>query len=382
MMVAFCLQVSAAGFSQTVTLKMKNAGLQQVFREINRQTGYEFFFRDDFLKKAGKVDIELQNMPLEKALALCFERLPLSYSIIDRTIVVREKATEIKPASEAPEATPIRGRVTDAEGRPLSGATVAVKNSDKTTITDASGNFSIEADPGQTLVITYVGFTATEIPVRQGMPALRITLSATVSELNAVALVSTGYQQLPKERSAGSFATVTNESFRNKSISMNLIDRLEGLVPGLAVGYGRNTDKFLFRGLTSVNADRSPLFVVDGVPIYDLNTLTSLVNPEDVESVNVLRDATAASIWGAAAANGVVVVTTKKGKMSSGPKKVQVNYNGFASFRGRPDMDYFNLMSSGQLVTAGREIFDIVAYPWATVTTASSNRPCTTAPAT
>jgi TonB-linked SusC/RagA family outer membrane protein len=204
------------------------------------------------------------------------------------------------------------------------------------------------------------------------MPAIRITLSAAVSELNAVALVSTGYQQLPKERSAGSFATVSNESFRSKSISMNLIDRLEGLVPGLAVGYGRNSDKFLFRGLTSVNADRSPLFVVDGVPIYDLNTLTSLVNPEDVESVNVLRDATAASIWGAAAANGVVVVTTKKGRMSSAPKKVQVNYNGFASFRGMPDRDYFNLMSAGQLVGAARQIFDPVAYPWATVTTASS----------
>jgi len=372
-MLAFCLQAGANGFTQTVSLRMKNASLQQVFREINRQTGYEFFFRDDFLKKAGKVDVEFQNMPIDKALALCFERLPLNYTVIDRTIVVREKTTEVKPAPEAPVAYPVRGRVTDAEGRPLSGATITVKNSDKTTVTDAAGNFSIEADPGQTLVITYVGFTATEIQIRQGMPAVRITLSASVSELNAVALVSTGYQQLPKERSAGSFATVTNESFRNKSISMNLIDRLEGLVPGLAVGYGRNSDKFLLRGLTSINADRSPLFVVDGVPIYDLNTLTSLVNPEDVESVNVLRDATAASIWGAAAANGVVVVTTRKGRMSSGPKKVQVNYNGFASFRGRPDMDYFNLMSSGQLVAAGREIFDIAAYPWATVTTASSS---------
>jgi TonB-linked SusC/RagA family outer membrane protein len=372
MMVAFCLQVSAAGFSQTVTLKMKNAGLQQVFREINRQTGYEFFFRDDLLKKAGEVDIDFQNLPVEKALALCFERLPLSYSVIDRTIVVREKTPTINQAADIPAAIPIRGRVTDAEGKPLSGASISVKNSDKTTITDAAGNFSIDAEPGQTLVVSYIGFTATEIVIRQGMPAIRITLSASVSELNAVALVSTGYQQLPKERSAGSFATVANESFRNKSVSMNLIDRLEGLVPGLAVGYGRNSDKFLLRGLTSINADRSPLFVVDGVPIYDLNTLTSLVNPEDVESVNVLRDATAASIWGAAAANGVVVVTTKKGKMSSGPKKVQVNYNGFASFRGQPDMGYYNLMSAGQLVAGSRQIFDAVAYPWTTVTTASS----------
>ena len=372
LMLAFCIQVSANGFSQTVTLKMKNAGLQQVFKEINRQTGFEFFFRDDLLKKAGNIDIDLKQVSLEAALKSCFERLPLSFSIVDRTILVKEKPLAVTTTLEAPAATPIRGRVTDASGQPLSGATITVKNGGKTVATDANGNFSIDAEVGQTLVISFVGYTATEIVVRQGMPALRISLSATVSELNAVALVSTGYQQLPRERSAGSFATVANEAFRSKSISMNLIDRLEGLVPGLAVGYGRNSDKFLLRGLTSVNADRSPLFVVDGVPIYDLNTLTSLVNPEDVENVNVLRDATAASIWGAAAANGVVVITTKKGRMSTSPRKVQVNYNGFASFRGRPDMDYFNLMSSGQLVAAGRQIFDPVAYPWATVTTASS----------
>lgn len=373
LMLVFCLQAGANGFSQTVTLTLKNAGLEQVFKEINRQTGYEFFYKDELLKKAGRMDIEWRRMPIDQALAACFEKLPLSYSIIDRTIVVREKTAPVTPSPGQPAADPVRGRVTDAEGKPLVGATVSVKNGRASTMTDADGAFSLEAEPGQTLVVSFVGYTATEVAIRQGMPPLRIVLSATVSELNAVALVSTGYQQLPRERSAGSFATVAGESFRSKSISMNLIDRLEGLVPGLAVGYGRSSDRFLFRGLTSVNADRSPLFVVDGVPIYDLNALTTLVNPEDVETVNVLRDATAASIWGAAAANGVVVVTTKKGKMSSTPRKVQVNYTGFASLRGSPDRDYYNLMSSGQLVAGGRQIFDVVAYPWATVTTASSS---------
>lgn len=372
LLLAACLQVSASGFSQTVTLSLKNASLQKVFKEINRQTGYEFFFKDELLKQAGKLDVNVKNLLLEDVLKYCLNNKPLTFTIIDKTIVIKEKnAQESAPAEPLP--VPVKGRVTDTSGQPLNGATVQIKGTRKAVATDQYGNFAIDAKPGQILVISYVGYISTEATITTENPVLQLSLTARPSELNAVALISTGYQQLPKERSAGSFSTVTNDAIKNKSVSMNVIDRLEGLVPGLSINYGRSADRLLMRGLTSINADKSPLFVVDGVPINSASTLTSLINPEDVETVNFLRDATASSIWGAAAANGVIIITTRKGKTSTSPKKIQVNYSGFASFRGRPDLDYYHMMNSQPLVASAKEIFDITAYPWATVTTSASN---------
>lgn len=372
LLLAACLQVSASGFSQTVTLSLKNASLQKVFKEINRQTGYEFFFKDELLKQAGKLDINVKNLSLEDVLKQCFSNQPLTFTIIDKTIVIKEKKV-VTSSPVDPLPVLVKGRVTDAAGLPLTGATVQIKGTRVAVITDKEGNFSIDTKPGQVLIISYVGFISTETVITKDSPVLQIALTIRPAELNTVALISTGYQQLPKERSAGSFSTVTNEAIKNKSVSMNLIDRLEGLVPGLSINYGRSTDRFLMRGLTSINADKTPLFVVDGVPMNNVSSLTSLINPEDVESVNFLRDATASSIWGSAAANGVIVITTRKGKISTSPKKIQVNYSGFASFRGQPDLDYYNMMNSQPLVGAAKEIFDIAAYPWATVTTSASN---------
>jgi TonB-dependent SusC/RagA subfamily outer membrane receptor len=370
-LLAISLQASAYGFSQKVTLAVKNAPLQKVFKEINKQTGYQFFFKDNLLNQAGKVDLNVRNMPLEEVLHICFQHLPITYTIIDQTIVLKERESAPVFQKVAPPAI-IKGRVTDTTGRPLSGASVSIKGTKTGVSTDQDGYFSIEADMNQTLVISYIGFNESLYTIGSTSAFIEINLIQQQAELTRVAVVLTGYQQLPKERSAGSYASVTNEAIKNKSVSMNVIDRLEGLVPGLSVNYGQGNEKFLIRGLTSINSNRSPLIVVDGVPMYDGNTLTTLVNPEDVESVNVLRDATAASIWGAAAANGVVVITTKKGPQGSTPRKMQVGYSGFVSLRGQPDMDYYNLMNSAQLVQAGREVFDIAAYPWAVVTTSSS----------
>ncbi len=374
-LLATCMQLSAEdGVAQNVSLSLKNASLQKVFREINRQTGYEFFYKDDLLNSAGKINIQVKNVPLNEALKLCFANLSLTYTIVDQTIVVKEKAFEASPNVEEKDDdfVVVSGKIIDSVGKPLSGATITVKGTGTAVTTDNQGNFSIDAKAGQVLVITFVGYNTVEYKVGNDT-SITIAMFEQRQELTNFALVSTGYQQLPKERSAGSFATVNNDAFKNKSISMNVIDRLEGLVPGLAVNYGRGNDKFTIRGLTTINADRSPLIVVDGVPMYDASSLTSLVNPDDVENVNVLRDATAASIWGAAAANGVIVVTTKKGPQGNAPKKMQVSYSGFVSLRGQPDMDNYNMMNSSRFVNAGTEIFDMTAYPWGTITTANTN---------
>jgi TonB-linked SusC/RagA family outer membrane protein len=373
-----CLNLNAYSSAQIVTLNSKEVTLQKVFREIYRQTGYQFFYEDALLDKAGKVNLSVKGKTIEETLSQVFMNLPLSYSIKNKTIVVSplKKAIPVENKDQQKEinvANPIKGKITNAAGEPMIGVNVTTSSSQKGTVTDINGNYLLEVEADdKSLIFSYIGYVTRSVNI-DGQTNMDIILLEEPFVLQEVSIVATGYQRLTKERSAGSFSMIKSDDFNVKSNSMSVIDRLEGLVPGLAVNYGRNSEKFLIRGLTSVNASKSPLIVVDGVPIFDGSTLTSLVNPDDIESVTLLRDATAASIWGAAAANGVIVITTKKGKTSTAPQKIQVNYNGFVSYRGVPDLDYYNLMNSNQLVQAGKDIFDATAFPWSVVTTAASN---------
>ena len=373
-----CLNLNALSTAQVVTMNNKEVTLQKIFREIYRQTGYQFFYEDALLDKAGKVNISIKNGSIQEALSLCFKDLPLSYVITNKTIVVapqKKEVSRVQPMEKGIEKTlnTVKGKITNSSGEPMIGVNVIAATSQKGTTSDLNGQYSLDIEAeDKALIFSYIGYVTRNIPV-EGRSNIDVILKEESVELQEVSIVATGYQRLSKERSAGSFSMINSDDLKLKSNSMNVIDRLEGLVPGLAVNYGRNSEKFLIRGLTSINANKSPLIVVDGVPIYDASTLTSLINPDDIESVNLLRDATAASIWGAAAANGVIVITTKKGKTTSAPQKIQLNYNGFVSYRGAPDMDYYNLMNSSQLVQAGREIFDATAFPWSVVTTGASN---------
>jgi TonB-linked SusC/RagA family outer membrane protein len=368
MLLAAFLQVSAHTYSQQVTLNMKNAKLQQVFVEINRQTGFQFFYKDELLKKAGKVNIDITNGSMKDALELCFKNIPLSFSVVEKTIVVNDKITiAATTKSNVEQLQVITGRVTDSSNAPLEGATVTVKETNRIVLTDKDGKFSIEAQAGQTLLISYIGYGNETVKLGTSKD-YNVKLIPGSQKMKSIALVYTGYQSLAKERSTGSFSTINNEDVNKKSLSMNVVDRLEGLVPGLSVNYGATNEKFMIRGLTTIQASRSPLIVVDGVPISDYSSVSTLINPQDVETITVLRDATAASIWGAAAANGVIVIETKKGKSSSQPQKIKLQFNAFTSFRGRPDLGYFNMMETSQFLQTSKEIFSATDYPWATVT--------------
>lgn len=364
--VAF-LQVSAKTFSQNVTLSMDDVSIQKVFNEINRQTGRQFFFKDELLNKAGKVSIHVKDLPMKDALAMCFSNLPISFFIVENTIILKDKKgiTENNSGIEAPIADIIlRGKIIDTIGTPLVGVTILIKDTRKATVTDIDGNFQIQLTPGQTILISSVGFKTTQLKI-ETTKQLLVTLVAETILLKSVEIINTGYQKITKERSAGSFSTITTDDFKNKSNSMNVVDRIEGIVPGVAVNYGAGNEKFLIRGLSSIQAARSPLIVVDGVPMADYNSVKTLINPDDVESISILRDATAASIWGAAAANGVIVITTKKGKNTTTNQKMRVNYNGFVSFRGTPDLDYYNMMNTKDFITTSKKVFSNTDYPWA-----------------
>lgn len=376
--IAMIMQVRAASFGQSVTLNIKNAPLSEIIEEIRTQTGYDFFYNRELIKKARPVTIDVTNASIQEVLELCFSDQPLDYKIDNKVVMIREKEPDLLDRVIDLLTPPIdvRGHVRDSTGAPLPGATVHLKNNNTGTVTDTNGEFRLSnIEEGAVLEISYIGFVTQELVVtRDNAQSISIVLKESKSVLQELVVFSTGYQTISKERSTGSFAQADMDVVSERSTSMNILSRLDGLIPGLAVNnYAPGRDQLLIRGATSigmpvnsyfVGTSRTPLFVVDGVAVSDV----SFINPQDVKDVTVLKDATAASIWGARAANGVIVINTKKGTLNS---NLRVNYDGFINFQGRPQLDYLPLLSSRQYIESAKELFSIpdylTVYPWATV---------------
>jgi TonB-linked SusC/RagA family outer membrane protein len=372
------LEAKAGAIAQTITLNVKNAQLGSIFKEIRQQSGYDFFFNKELMQKCKPVSINVHNASIESVLNQCLQDQPLTYKIENKVVMIREK--EAAPRLSDENGITIEGRVIDSTGTPLIGASIRVKSSKLSTATDGEGHFQLSGvEPGATLIISYVGFLNREVKVtEQNASNLVALLHKDINKLSEVAVISTGYQTLSKERSAGSFATANMDVVVNRSSSMNILQNLDGQLPGLVVNNAPNRNQFLVRGLSTIGAPApngntgysgtspQPLYVVDGLAVPDVST----INPQDVESVTLLKDATAASIWGARAANGVIVITTKKGAFNS---KLRVNYDAFINYEGKPDLDYAHLLNSHQFIEAGKEIFNtdgyLAQYPWANVST-------------
>lgn len=386
-----CLQASAGVFAQNVTLQEKNAPLVKVFREIKKQTGYIFLYSSEVLKQARTVDIDVRNAPLKNVLNMCLANQPFTWEMEEKTIIIKP-AQEKTQQVEAP--TPpidVTGRVIGADGKPVFGASVMIKGSDKGTTTKADGSFTITGvDEKATLIISGVSIETFEVKVNRRNDLAVLTALPKITTIDEVQVtINTGYQTIAKERSAGSFTKVDMAVVGNRTTSMNVLQSLDGLVPGLVVNQTPNRSPLLIRGLGTTGApnlngggrggtNSQPLFVVDGLVMADLASPNpqddplmmpglSAINPQDIESIVVLKDATAASIWGARAANGVIVITTKKGAFNS---KTRINYSGFSNIQGRPDLEYIPLMNSQQFIQATKEIFNTPGYtaqfPWST----------------
>ncbi|TXH23244.1 MAG: SusC/RagA family TonB-linked outer membrane protein [Chitinophagaceae bacterium] len=371
------LQVAAKTNGQNVSISGNGISLIKVFKEIKQQAGFVFFYDKAILKKASLVTIHAKKASVESILNQAFQNQPLTWSIKNKTITVIPKPIVEKTNQQlvsdvvTPVATEIRGIVTDEEGAPLSGVSVVVKGTSRGTTTNSIGMYSITVNNDNTvLVFSMVGYSSQEIVVN-GRTNINIKLAILVKSQEEVLIVSTGYQNITKERSAGSFAKPDMEIVRNRSTSMNILQRLDGLVPGLTVNNAPQSENpLLIRGLSTIGikddngantgTNRSPLFVVDGIALDDVLS----INPQDVADISVLKDATAASIWGARASNGVIVITTKKGNLN---EKVRVQYDGFINFQGKPDLGYVPILTSKQYIQTAKEIFDPVLSPWSSV---------------
>ncbi|MHA4896716.1 SusC/RagA family TonB-linked outer membrane protein [Pedobacter sp. PWIIR3] len=332
------LQVSAASIAQKVTLSKKNVPLTEVFKEIKKQTGFTVLISSKALNKSKAVSIDLKDVQLDYALAQVLKGQNLNFVIKDKAVVIKEnllQATTFPIASF----TDILGVVLDEKGNPLPGASVKVKGTNSSVTTNENGQFRLTGvNVGDILLISYVGYGNRESVVSQSNNVV-VRLELAEAELDGVTVVSTGYQNLPKERATGSFKTISKEQLDKPATT--LAQRLVGTTAGMAsiVDADGNTT-FRVRGLTSLSANANPLIVVDGFPIQGN---FDNINPNNIESVTILKDAAAASIWGARSANGVIVITTKSGK---GGVPFAADVTAFTRVGNMMDIDYARPLAS------------------------------------
>lgn len=356
------LKVTASSVNaQTISVSMENAPLEKVFSEIEKQSGYVFWYDKALLKTAKKVSIKVRSAKLTDVLDQCFQEQPLFYKIVENTIVVQEKEKPVqKTVRDNQKAITISGKVTDRQNRPLTGVSVKIKSSSTIAVTDNEGKFSIAVpDRSAILIFSYVGYKILEHPVSEENN-LNIRLEETSEDLGSVNVVNTGYQSLPKERAVGSFQVIDN-TLLNRSVSTNFLDRLKGVTTGLQFSNDatvrriqtnpnfRNTGVTI-RGVSTFLSSTDPLIVVDNFPFE--GELSSL-NPNDIESVTILKDASAASIWGARSGNGVIVITTKRGKKN---EKMKFDFNTNLTVAAKPDLFY-----SPRFVTS-KDFIDVEQY--------------------
>ncbi|WP_257668818.1 SusC/RagA family TonB-linked outer membrane protein [Parapedobacter tibetensis] len=359
------ISVSAQSSWPSVTFTGKEVPLLTVFQAIKEQTGYRIFANKDLVKEAQRVTCAVRNMPLPEFLDLVFRNQNLAYEISNKTIFLKAKPPVSTPEHPG-EPAMIKGTVKNEVGLPITPASVTLQPLERGAVTSEQGEYYFANLPEgfYTLRVSCIGYGRNEREVyvgKTGTLYIDFVLSEASNQLEEV-VVSSGYQTFSVKRSTGAYAKPDMKMLKDRTTSMNILQRLDGLVPGLTVNNAPSASgtPLLIRGLTSINSDKSPLIVVDGVPLDNVNTL----NPQDLEDVTVLKDASAASIWGARAANGVIVITTKKGNRN---EKLSIGYDGFVNFQGRPDTDYYPVLNSRQFIQAAEDIFMPNLYPWNTV---------------
>lgn len=374
------LQLSAKSYSQNINYKANKVSLEAVLKEVEKQSGYNLFYKYDELLTVKPISIELNNVPLKIALDRVFQGREFNYIIERGTIIVTKKKNILDPFQNKSLYNKIvdreiKGTVRDKNlNKPLVGATVRIKGTKVATITDANGAFLIkDVSDESILIFLFTGYKSFEIKVGKN-EHLNIFLEEDLANLNEV--VITGYQNFQRFSAPGAISSVKLEDLTQLG-SISVDQMLEGKIAGMAVtsviGNPGAPPKIRVRGTSSITGDQEPIWVVDGViweepvPIRnrDLATADELslfnmvggsiagLNPNDIQSIDVLKDASATAIYGVKAVNGVIVVTTKKGKEGA----ARINYSSNVQVRERPSYANFNLMNAAERIKTAEEIY-------------------------
>lgn len=382
---ALLLLIATTGWSKLqsnkpITIKKNNITVVQAFDMIKQQAGVSIVYQDDVINKSLRLNLNLEDASLAAALEAVCRPAELEYSLRDNYVLIKKRVVKMivkKSPVAAQQGTSsnhrvVSGTVVDEKGEPLIGVNVALVGSRFGAITDNNGHFQIEAPEKAKLSFSYVGMAGRTINIGRETH-LTVTLKEDVSLMNEV--VVTGYQQIDRRNLTSSVTSVKMEDIDLPGIT-NLDKMLEGRIPDMVVmnnsGEINSVPQIRIRGTSTLIGNRSPLWVLDGIVLNDPVNLTadvlndpdyinrignaiSGINPQDIDRIDVLKDAAATALYGTRAANGVIVVTTKKGRI--GKPIVSYSFNG--SYRRRPRYSdhKMNLMNSKERIDISRELY-------------------------
>ncbi|NSL87694.1 SusC/RagA family TonB-linked outer membrane protein [Chitinophaga sp. Mgbs1] len=388
-----CLHISVSGRSQMVSISGRNIPMEEVFFSIKKQTSFSVVCKASLMKELKPVDLNVTDMPLRNVMDLTVKPQGAQYTIGKNSVFVfpdssaaRQHHLQVEQTeSNLQQEDPVKGKVTDSAGLPLPGVTVFIKGKYNTaTTTDGNGVFNINAKDGDVLVVYNPGFATREIVARKGR-LMAVSMRVSQQALNEV--IVTGYQQLRKETFTGAVGRVDKSLLQRGGVG-DVSKMLQGAVAGVSVEnvsstFG-STPKIRVRGSASISANQEPLYVVDGVPItapaniqpnqlYSgdpaslLGSAIAGLNPADIEDIVILKDGSATSLYGTRAANGVVSITTRKGKKG----QMTVNAGTALTMGIKPNVATFNLMNSKEQMDLSAELYrygylSVLNYPSST----------------
>lgn len=345
-----CLHVHAVGFGQKISLSETNTPIQTVLKKIEEQTKFKFLYAEHVIKDAKKITVHVKDASIGEALKLCFKDQPFYYEISEKTIIITPKINYGTPPGEkqATSLIDIKGRVVNENGDPVENVNVTVKGTSSVASTNSNGEFGFKGiDENAKLVFTSVNMETFEVNVK-GQVFLNVALQTKITAMQEV-VINKGYYTEQQKFSTGNVSKVTAKDIQKSPVT-NILLALQARVPGMEIiqttGLPGSGVTVRIRGRNSINNGNDPLYVIDGVPYlgqmlpglssiagnsgsfgenaaYQTGSPLSYLNPGDIESVEVLKDADATAIYGTRGANGVVLITTKKGKV--GPTRVDVN---------------------------------------------------------
>jgi TonB-linked SusC/RagA family outer membrane protein len=321
------LQVSAKGFGQDkLNLKYKNAEIAGILINIEKQTHYRFLYNNQLPAIRQKVTINLENVDIKQALDNLFSQTILTYRFMANGLIVINEGGGHQAEKK------VTGKITDPNGAPLSGVTVTIKGTSKATTTNEQGVFTISADDNDVLVFSYVGFESQEIKVGD-KTTINLSMASAGSSLENIVVI--GYGTVKKRDLTGAVVSLKGDEVK-KVPAGNVMESVQGKVAGVDItrtsGGAGSMVNVTVRGNRSVLAQNTPLFIVDGIQYANYQD----INPNDIQSMEVLKDASSTAIYGSRGANGVIIITTKRG--ASGKVRVGANaYYGVSEVAGYPE---------------------------------------------
>lgn len=360
------LASSTAIEAQQISLTLQKAPLSAAIYEIRKSTKYDFAYSEDLLKKVGPITVNLKGASIEEILRALFANQPVSYEVADGIIILKErKITSQSNTPNSKKRETIKGRIVDENGNPLAGATIQVKGTNFITTSDNTGAFEIPDEfSDSSLQISYLGYGQIEVAPKN---AGRIVLTSNANWIEEVNVVASGYQSIPKERATGSFSKVDNATF-NRQVSTDVISRLKGIAPSILFDERSGSPKLTIRGQATIFGNDQPLIVVDNFPYEgDINN----INPNDIEDIDILKDAAAASIWGVRAGNGVIVIKTKKGRTD---QPMNIGFTSNVTIGQKPDLNYIPQIKPTDFIDIEKMLFEKGFYN-TIISNTAANRP-------